>query len=79
MKVIIGGNHPSYSSNAFLCFFFLHKERNLIATTLACENAKTIYRLEDYLAASFDASFPSEVKSIVFHLLFYRVIFKDKI
>lgn len=60
-------------------FFFLHEERNLIATTLACENAKTIYRLEDYLAASFDASFPSEVKSIVVHLLFYLVIFKDKI
>ena len=49
----------------FCVFFFLHEERNLIATTLACENAKTIYRLEDYLAASFDVSFPSEVKSIV--------------
>ena len=60
-------------------FFFRHEERNLIATTLACENAKTIYRLEDYLAASFDASFPSEVKSIVVHLLFYLVIFKYKI
>ena len=63
----------------FCVFFFLHEEHNLIATTLACENAKTIYRLEDYLAASCDASFPIEVKSIVVHLLFYLVIFKDKI